>query len=118
MENEEQISFPCIGCGLCCKKVKSVIDNVGRDYPETHPLYFPYNFDESGACEKLTADNKCSIYEDRPILCNVDKLLQALPMSRIDFFNMNIDACNSLMDEANLPIEMRINHIKVNLEDL
>ena len=32
---------------------------------------FPYKTLEDGSCEKLTEDGLCSVYEDRPVMCNV-----------------------------------------------
>lgn len=40
-------------------------------------LTFPYKTDASGVCEKLV-DGKCSVYEDRPLLCNVKELGKAM----------------------------------------
>jgi Fe-S-cluster containining protein len=33
---------------------------------------FPYKAREDGSCEKFI-DGKCSVYEDRPVICNIRK---------------------------------------------
>lgn len=71
-------------------------------------LYFPYKWDESGRCEMLTEDNKCSVYEDRPLVCNVDKLLSLIEIPKEQFYEINVESCNKMMDEDELPIKYRI----------
>lgn len=53
------VKFDCKGCGTCC-----------RNLP-THPLFAGMH-NGDGVCFKLV-DNKCSIYEDRPLVCNIYK---------------------------------------------
>lgn len=52
-------AFACNGCGACCRKVKF----LHPDWP-TRP---------DGACIHLTQDNRCAIYENRPLVCRVDE---------------------------------------------
>ena len=68
-------SFECEKCGLCCKKVN---------------------------CMYLTKDNLCSIYETRPLVCNMDKgyeVFFAKVMSKNDFNKMNREICVTLMKQ-------------------
>jgi len=51
-------SFECSGCGACCKILPKLVA--------------PWLVGENGACKHLK-DNKCSIYEDRPIECRIDE---------------------------------------------
>lgn len=98
--------FPCSGCGLCCTKIDIIGKLYGKDV-------FPYSWDETGRCEKLTDDNKCSIYNDRPLICNVDDMFDAVyhkQMTREEFYRANADLCNKWMDENNTPIKLRINY--------
>ena len=67
---------------MCCRMVgKSValakmLVKRGSEDPATIELAnFPYEADESGACIKLV-DNRCSVYETRPDICNVKKIWQ------------------------------------------
>jgi Fe-S-cluster containining protein len=50
----------------------------------------------------LGEDNKCTIYESRPLLCNVDGLIDMLGLDRKEFHDLNIKACWDLADEFSL----------------
>ena len=92
--------FPCTGCGACCMTVGMVLDNVERlDNPVLRAAVeaFPYKVDENGVCEKLV-DSKCSVYEDRPIMCNVAALGVLLKRNPYEFYSENIKYCNQLID--------------------
>jgi Fe-S-cluster containining protein len=62
-----------------------------------------------GSCIYLK-DNKCSVYENRPFICNVEKMYQLrknanlLPVatSKIDYFKMNTEKCNEMIKSENL----------------
>jgi hypothetical protein len=48
-------------------------------------------------CEKLTEDNRCSVYEDRPEICNTEKLrpyFQIFTDEEYDYLNRQ--ACDRL----------------------
>ncbi len=67
--------FKCEKCGLCCKKVN---------------------------CMYLTEENLCSIYEKRPLVCNVDKGYEAFfskVMSKEEFNKLNRKICITLQEE-------------------
>ena len=81
-----RIKFPCSKCGACCRR-------IGVLYPE---LEGP-----DGACIYLSSDNLCTIYPDRPLLCNVDKTYERFfkdKMSREEFYKVNLEACKKLQD--------------------
>ena len=65
------MDFPCTSCGLCCKYV-----GIQLDKGSTNPLVqllidrFPYETNSIGTCE-MFVDGQCSVYHDRPLLCNV-----------------------------------------------
>lgn len=105
-ENIEYSTYPCTGCGVCCKRVDRAIKAF--DLGEKSKLYFPYKHDGNGRCEMLTDDNKCSVYENRPLICNVDALLELSGMPKQAFYALNIHSCNKLMDEDGVPINFRI----------
>jgi len=69
-----------------------------------NPLYFPYK-NKDGVCEKLV-DNKCSVYKDRPLVCNIQKVAKYFGSSQ--YIKQNIEACNRMMDEDNIPTKYRI----------
>ena len=67
--------FKCEKCGLCCKKVN---------------------------CMYLTEENLCSIYEKRPLVCNVDKGYEVFfskVMSKEQFNKLNSKICITLQEE-------------------
>jgi len=67
--------FQCEKCGLCCKKVN---------------------------CMYLTENNLCSIYEKRPLVCNVDKGYEAFfskVISKEEFNKLNRQICITLQQE-------------------
>lgn len=63
---------------------------------------FPYAAREDGACEMLNG-NQCSIYEDRPLLCNVKKLGEMHGGDTREWYALNAISCNILIKEAGLP---------------
>ena len=70
-------SFNCTECGLCCTKVGGIIQNLGEADPKIRAAYaeFPFKFDQEGVCEKYDPKTKhCTVYNDRPDICNVDKM--------------------------------------------
>lgn len=101
------MEYPCTGCGACCRRINIVIDNL-KELDSDNPLYFPYKAKENGHCEMLSKENKCMVYENRPLVCNIENLASFLNVPKIEFYCMNIAFCNTIMDEDNLPIEYRI----------
>lgn len=76
----KDISYGCTACGLCCKKVGETIENV-KDKDGSNSFIkafqdFPYKANEDGSCEKLGEDGKCTVYEDRPLVCSVPRMFQ------------------------------------------
>jgi uncharacterized protein len=88
--------YPCIKCGLCCKRVDKAVENA-----KVIGLSFPYNWDETGRCEMLGEDNLCKVYYDRPLMCNIDRLVQEFDVDKKLFYNINISSCNKLLLEDN-----------------
>lgn len=100
--------FPCSGCGACCKRVELAV----RQYQHIDPEFiFPYGWDESGKCDQLGEDNRCLVYENRPIMCNIDQFCNARGLDKKEFYKVNIEACNELMDEQNIDKKLRIKQI-------
>lgn len=56
-----------------------------------------------GICQFLTTDDKCAIYDDRPLICNTDKVYERYfkCMSREDYDRLNQEACNYLLNRGN-----------------
>ncbi len=96
--------YPCTKCGCCCKRVNVAVERT----KDIEGLEFPYKWDETGRCEMLTDDNLCSVYDDRPLLCNIDKVIEVFKIDKKEFYKQNTAACNELMDLENIPISFRI----------
>ena len=83
------MKFECDLCGLCCR-------NIRLSY-----FYKPELDRGDGICKNLLEDNRCKIYNDRPIVCNVDayyeKYLSKM-MSRQQFYAMNYKMCAELKE--------------------
>ena len=86
------MSFPCIKCGLCCRKI-SVVVEAG--------IKFPYKYDKDGKCEMLGDDNLCLVYDSRPLICNIERMAEQ-QTDKIKFYNLNIYSCNFMLEEAGI----------------
>lgn len=77
---------------------------MSHEHPVIEELVrrFPYKTRTDGACEMLTEDMKCSVYESRPLLCNIKLGAKLLRMSEEDWYRLNRDGCNSMIREAGL----------------
>lgn len=71
-------------------------------------LSFPYKVREDGSCEMLMKDNKCKVYDSRPIYCNVYELGMAMHKNIEEFYLENITVCNRIMEEDNVEMKYRI----------
>ena len=86
-------------CGMCCRNIKRYKNEI---YPILKWLLgdaIP-NLDieeNNGVCAHLTEDNKCSIYAQRPILCNTEKMFEllsrALGVSKSQLYKAQILSC-------------------------
>ena len=90
--------FNCTKCGLCCKKVKLIVESSPIFSDKESQFYFPYSWGENGTCEKLKG-NMCSVYKDRPLICNVDKFADVLGVDKHEFFKQTEDYCKTLQNE-------------------
>jgi uncharacterized protein len=93
--------FSCNGCGACCKKIGSILADKD-DYPEflkEELNKFPFATKEDGSCEKLK-DNKCEVYEDRPLICNIDKFYDTYfkgKIKRSAYYKQQTKTCEFLV---------------------
>lgn len=92
------MSFPCSGCGLCCKKIS-----------EIQALKM---FDTgSGVCLHLSSEGQCNIYETRPEVCRVGEMYEKHykdSYSRNSFYEMNAIICNDLQQKNKLDTKFRV----------
>jgi len=91
-------------CGTCCKHIDRAIENMKA---QNIQVGFPYYWNEKGVCEMLK-DNLCSVYENRPLICSVDKFAKEFKIKKKEFYRQNIIACNQMMDEDNIDLKYRI----------
>ena len=65
---------------------------------------FPYKFRDGKVCEKLGKDGRCTIYETRPDVCNVEMMFDkygSKEMTKAEYFKMNSTICNDLIVKHN-----------------
>lgn len=76
-----EVNFNCDSCGECCKNV-----GFNKLLPSTNNI-----------CDYLI-DNKCSIYEDRPLYCRIKEYGEEFypQYSREEWYNINYAACQML----------------------
>lgn len=77
--------FPCDQCGECCRNLN------------LSPLYSDLDRGD-GICWYLSG-NRCSIYEERPLLCRVDACYEAFfrdAMPLEEYYRLNQEFCDRL----------------------
>jgi len=97
MSNE----FPCTSCGLCCKNLKSMYEDTGNSMIAFLVSKFPHKILDDGSCEMLK-DNQCSVYNDRPIICNVRLGAKVMGIDQADWYHIVAQGCNKMIAEAGL----------------
>jgi len=108
------MGFNCTGCGICCTKVKSLLDSIdtGRldKGSNIEAKKFPYKAKKDGSCE-MFEDNKCKVYHNRPNICNVETMYKKYhinEMSKEEYFKKSNKSCNFLMKLHNVPEKFHI----------
>lgn len=85
--------FVCDKCGLCCRKVSE------------NAIYAELDRGD-GICKFFDEMSKlCTIYEDRPLLCNVSKSYELIfqgIISREEYEERNQESCRKLKADAGL----------------
>ncbi len=97
-------NFPCTKCGLCCKQLANTLANQHSLPQKLQDLLsiFPYRPKPDGSCPKLTEDGLCSVYDSRPIICNINLAAQVLNHDIMDWYRINAENCNNLINNAGL----------------
>lgn len=79
--------FKCDRCGICCRHVNE------------NPMYASFD-SGNGVCRYLDLEtNLCTIYYERPLLCNVDAMYEFKykdEMTREEFYELNYKECEKL----------------------
>lgn len=114
------MKFPCAGCGICCTKVDVLVDAVNNGALKKED--FPHDCDDTGRCEMLGEDNKCKVYDKRPLLCNIEAMFDHEDFERLmgvkkgkkkDYYLENAQMCNTWMKEEDYKGDLiDINKIK------
>ena len=92
--------FPCTKCGLCCQNISSIPELKDYDLGTGICKYF----------DSIT--NGCEIYENRPLICRVDKMFDLKYykfFSKDEFYILNAKVCNELQEKYNLDKKYKIN---------
>lgn len=103
-------AFPCTGCGGCCRIVGKMLSSAEE---QENPVLrhaidsFPYSTNADGICEKLV-DNRCSVYAERPLLCKVDLLGELLNIDKSNWYAVNAQSCNRIIDLLGLSPSYKI----------
>lgn len=89
-------TFPCTGCGACCRHVGLAEETRFLDRGDGTCRHF----DEAG--------RSCAIYAERPLVCRVDRYYDAHYVHLVgwdEFIELNLMECARLaaMDEATSP---------------
>ncbi len=95
-----QIKFQCSSCSECCRRIGKLTKE------QRVKLDFPYEPKADGSCEKLTDDGKCSVYDNRPSICSVERTFEKFhaPKGRTkkDVYLQENKICNSMIKQAKL----------------
>ena len=82
--------FPCKRCGNCCRMIGHISWAKHMALPD-------------GVCRYLDQQtNLCSIYENRPVFCNVDAYYQLYMKGKMDkdeFYALNEKECNTIREK-------------------
>ena len=95
------MTFECTSCGLCCKQIGKIVGSIAPfPWMQKATDEFPYEAREDGSCEKLE-DNRCTVYDNRPLLCDVNRMGDEpeMPVDKETWFNMNYIGCKQLQME-------------------
>ena len=96
--------FPCTSCGLCCQNLYTMhVENYKHHSPIMKFLIdkFPYKMNKKGVCEKLV-NGLCSVYEDRPIICNVNLVGKLQGLDQDKWYEYVAIQCNKLITSNSL----------------
>ena len=81
--------FQCDCCGLCCMHIDEFIINDGLNRGD-------------GICKHFDENTHlCQIYENRPIICNVDEFYTSFLSSQIskdEFYSINYESCKQIKE--------------------
>ncbi len=95
-------TFPCTSCGACCRSLSG--SDVYRKLDRG-----------DGTCRYYDDQTRlCSIYTNRPSECKIDHTYEMSLSDRIskdDYYDLNIKACNELQEQLLIPESFRISSV-------
>ncbi|CAA6819796.1 MAG: Unknown protein [uncultured Thiotrichaceae bacterium] len=92
------MSYACTQCGLCCRNISNI--EQLKDFNRG-----------DGTCTYYRPHIGCTIYEKRPLACQIDagyQVFASASMSLADYYKKNAMVCNELQETANMPIKFRV----------
>ena len=100
--------FPCTKCGECCRQIANLTNPSNPNF-KSFPTaiqdlisIFPYESKPDGSCSMLDDNGLCSVYDSRPIICNIKLAAQLFNLPILEYYRMNATYCNYLIDKAGL----------------
>ena len=84
--------FDCDKCGLCCMNIdkSDIYSDLDRG---------------DGVCKYYNElSHLCNIYDNRPDICNIDKMYEiyfCTTIAKEDYYQMNYNACKQLKKNKN-----------------
>jgi Fe-S-cluster containining protein len=69
---------------------------------------FPYQARPDGSCEQLTEEGTCAVYEDRPLLCSVDRMRALHQVPEPLYYALSAAACNAMQAQDGIPESFRV----------
>jgi len=91
--------FPCTSCGLCCQNISNIKELERYDLGNGICKYFD------------SISNLCTIYENRPDICRVDKmfdLVYSKEFTQEEFYIGNAKVCNDLQEQYKMDKSFRV----------
>lgn len=86
-------TFPCTQCGACC-----VMAGLIGAMPKR----------EDGACIHLGHDNQCKIYDTRPTVCRVDKMMELRGANKAWYYKTTKNICNDFQERLGIDERYRL----------
>lgn len=88
--------FPCLQCGACCRATATFSDDTMARAGLTRG--------PQGWCAQLLPDNRCAIYDARPLLCRVGAVGKAWGIPQRVCFELSAAGCDTLMRNEGLDL--------------
>ncbi len=89
----------CIKCGKCCDLAEESLI-LRHDQIDIARMYFPFSL-WKGKCPNtrvcpMLSNKKCLVYENRPLICNSDRLFDLLKVPQKERELINESICRKL----------------------